>query len=639
MRSFWISRLRAIGKKVKVAEVSFSEHLNVISGPSDTGKTYILQCIDYMLGAKEPPKSVPEDEGYSTLLMEIVSNGADRYSLKRSLKHGGNFMLFESSIDDIRDDSEGQILAARHNPKNPETVSSFFLGLCGLSEIVIRSSTSKTRPVSFRDVAKFAVIDENRIISDGSPVYPTGQYVTRTANLSLFDYFASGEDSSGLITTPDIKVRKASWRAKVELYDQMIRDIEIESLEEKASLTDRLARLDARVSELTVVIESNSTLIADSQWERARSWEEWHRVTSRKSVVEQLVSRFSLLDKHYTSDIERLAFVAEADHYISQIGVDLHCPICGSPFEGHNDDHESDGLTDTKSIRFAAKAEIEKLNVLRNDLESTADNLTSEMDELDFAISIANESIASIDSLLNTTLVTAQKVSKNELDLLLTERKGVATSLSMWARLEEYQTQRKMLGLEPVQTRDKEPLESTAGSSTGRRKFCDRVQSILGRWQFPNNGVVEFSQQMDLVVNGVARRSHGKGIRAILHAAFTITLMLHARDRHPGFVVLDSPLTSFRPRDEYQVDEDIQRAFFQYLSSLKDGQIIVLENKEPPDDLVKKLRYEHFSGDERVGRVGFYPPKSTDASVKPSTSSVARGAKKRMPDKRIKSGE
>ena len=68
MPSFWISRLRAIGKKVKTAEVSFSKHFNVISGASDTGKSYILQCINYMMGAKDPPMSVTEDQGYGTLV-------------------------------------------------------------------------------------------------------------------------------------------------------------------------------------------------------------------------------------------------------------------------------------------------------------------------------------------------------------------------------------------------------------------------------------------------------------------------------------------------------------------------------------------------------------------------------------------
>jgi DNA repair ATPase RecN len=56
MPSFWISRVRAVGKKVPPAEVSFGANLNVISGASDTGKSYILQCINYMLGVGKSPE-------------------------------------------------------------------------------------------------------------------------------------------------------------------------------------------------------------------------------------------------------------------------------------------------------------------------------------------------------------------------------------------------------------------------------------------------------------------------------------------------------------------------------------------------------------------------------------------------------
>jgi hypothetical protein len=48
------------------------------------------------------------------------------------------------------------------------------------------------------------------------------------------------------------------------------------------------------------------------------------------------------------------------------------------------------------------------------------------------------------------------------------------------------------------------------------------------------------------------RSAHGKGVRAILHAAFTIGLAQYCFDRdiaHPGFVVLDSPLVTYRPPD------------------------------------------------------------------------------------------
>jgi hypothetical protein len=179
--------------------------------------------------------------------------------------------------------------------------------------------------------------------------------------------------------------------------------------------------------------------------------------------------------------------------------------------------------------------------------------------------------------------------------------------MSSRSRLESLIRQRQALGPEPKRAKTITLNEATVGETSGRRQFCDRVQTILNHWQYQQNGIVEFNEGMDLVVAGIPRRSHGKGVRAILQSAFTVTLMLHAKDRHPRFVVLDSPLTSYREKDAYEVDEDVQQGFFQHLSSLQECQIIVLENKEPPAELQSKMQYIHFAGSKGPGRAGFYP--------------------------------
>lgn len=51
-----ILELALTGKDTSKASITFEKGLNVITGASDTGKSFILQCIDYMFGAKNPPK-------------------------------------------------------------------------------------------------------------------------------------------------------------------------------------------------------------------------------------------------------------------------------------------------------------------------------------------------------------------------------------------------------------------------------------------------------------------------------------------------------------------------------------------------------------------------------------------------------
>ena len=71
------------------------------------------------------------------------------------------------------------------------------------------------------------------------------------------------------------------------------------------------------------------------------------------------------------------------------------------------------------------------------------------------------------------------------------------------------------------------------------------------------------------------------------------------RPPSPGFVVLDSPITSYR---EGRVDEaedeaapEVQAAFWDNLAKwTKDEQVVLIENKEPTESARQLAHYVHF---------------------------------------------
>lgn len=67
MSGFYIKSITAHGSGKKDATVSFCEGLNIIQGYSDTGKTCILKCIDYMFGSSEEP--FDRNTGYCRVTM------------------------------------------------------------------------------------------------------------------------------------------------------------------------------------------------------------------------------------------------------------------------------------------------------------------------------------------------------------------------------------------------------------------------------------------------------------------------------------------------------------------------------------------------------------------------------------------
>jgi hypothetical protein len=607
MATFWITRLRVIGDGKTNAEIEFGPHLNLISGASDSGKSYILNCIRYMFAAAGAPDPVPEAAGYSTLLMEVETSAGKRFVLQRSLKKGGDLLHHAVPLEEWTGEG-GTALKARHSSDKLDNVSRFLLSLCDLADVEIAQSKTKKRSLNFRDIVKFSLIDETAIIDQRTPIYPSRQHNDETADKSVFDFLTSGEDASSLIVAPDAKIEKASWRARYELYSQLMDELKSQTPDVEEVSKENLQRIEAQIEEVSKAIaESNRTLTAE-HIARSNLWGGWHKTSARRSVVGELLSRFSLLGEHYNSDIDRLGFLAEADHYLSQIGAAAHCPVCGALI-GEHAESEHEGVAVRSDIRTAAAAESAKLKELLDDLGLTQETLAIEADDLDAELSGITVLIDEIDAQISEDLVPQLQLAKGELSDLFAERSRCIAEIDAHARLRSLAMRQGGLGPEPKQKRQKKrDKDAAVVEPAHRREFLNRVQKLLTAWRYTPVDIAEFNpEDMDLVVAGQTRRSHGKGYRAILLSAFTIALMLQAKGRHPALVILDSPLTSYRENDAYELEADIQRGFFEHLLNFTEGQVIVLENKEPPADLQQRMHYEHFSGVAGLGRKGFYP--------------------------------
>ncbi|UVO30729.1 hypothetical protein [Bradyrhizobium arachidis] len=124
-----------------------------------------------------------------------------------------------------------------------------------------------------------------------------------------------------------------------------------------------------------------------------------------------------------------------------------------------------------------------------------------------------------------------------------------------------------------------------------------------------------------LRIDGKKRKDNGKGVRAVTHSAFKVALLIYCRERnlpHPGFLVLDTPLLTYRDplctNSPLSDDEDALKKsslidhFFEHLSSVsKLGQIIVVENVDLPMGIAKWANVETFTGDPANDRFGLFP--------------------------------
>ncbi|PLT28157.1 hypothetical protein [Peribacillus deserti] len=196
------------------------------------------------------------------------------------------------------------------------------------------------------------------------------------------------------------------------------------------------------------------------------------------------------------------------------------------------------------------------------------------------------------------------------LDRILNEQK-VNTELELRnSQLNELliEQQEIELGLAAKNKQNSSDVKTT-GLSLYIKAFVNIIQYLLKEWNFPDLGKVLFDEkELDLNISDKFRKDYGKGFRAIGYTAFIIGLMRYCIQQqlpHPGFVVLDSPLTTFRDRDQNEEDisEPMQENFFNTLRKSKE-QIIILENKEPSNEIKYLINYIEFTKDSK-GRYGF----------------------------------
>lgn len=614
---FQLRALRVTGKDKTPAELSFGPGCNVIAGASNTGKSYILQCIDFACAAGTRPKLIDESLGYERVELEFEDHAGVMHRFERSLK--GAAALHSILTSATWTEADPPTLGAKHSEDNPNTISGFLLTLSDLWDKWVRINQSgHTDSLSFRDVAHLTLINETRIIAEGSPIF-TGKDNTEPKEASVFNLLLTGVDDSSVIAHETQKQNQARRKAQLELLDRMIERTEeqiAKADKEPASASERKKRVEETIAQRTDIVTANQNEIAGQEYRRQEAWTLFQEVRAKRNATEHLRSRFKLLEEHYKNDLARLSAIIEADHYFSQL-QEVRCPLCGAAIadnEAHV--HRSEENSELVNLRTACHEEVRKIQALLKELLGTTTQLDTELSDLlnreQQQTSLFQEATARIQR----ELAPRAKQLQGELSEFIERRDDLAHVEMLHEKLAGLRQDREAIAKDVWK---KKPIEDDGQQGVlvpqAIEKFSLAVEATLKEWQYPDLTRVTFNnERFDLIISGKDRASEGKGFRAIAYSAFIIGLLRYCAEQnlpHSGLVALDSPLVTYKRKDTQPgeaIPEDVKRAFYEALASTPpDRQIIILENEDPPESVHAKLHYTHFSRSYDVGRYGFFP--------------------------------
>lgn len=608
-----VAKILLTGADVDDAFIEFGPGANILAGQSDTGKSYLLHCLDYIFGADELKKRIPEAEPYSQLFVQFRNALGEDLTLERSLS-GGGLAAHYCKISGISGEGE-KIVVRRGSSGQTKDITAVLFPFAGMNpEARLRKNDrGEIQRLTIRTVLPVFLINEISIIDEKSPVVGDAAF-DATARKRMFAYLLSGKDDTGILAAERQDIVKARNSAKLGLISEMLEPLQHRSSQFDDDPEETVEKVDAAIeaisAELSQTTEQRGALFRLLQTETA----ELQKAETQIIAIEEVLSRYKLLGERYRSDLKRLDFIAEGAHYFSGL-QDVTCPLCDQPMDFK---HIHTAADNSVSIYEGARIEAAKIKALDADLAETMLTLDTRLASWKEQRENSNTNIGSFETRLNQILTPTLIGLNKRLERLIARRVALENIRNDRDQLQSLQMMKddieKATSGRSAASSKWEPLPSVA-----LRGFCKSVEDVLVEWKWANDPRVEFDQvDFDIVVDGQSRQSHGKGVRSVLYAAFVVGLLRYSNSQgkpHPGFIVLDSPLTSYRKaparnQADGPVSQSVETAFWESLLKLDPAtQIIVIENKEPPTNVARGVHYQWFAGDTAVGnqRQGFIP--------------------------------
>ncbi|GAA3212411.1 hypothetical protein GCM10020256_11800 [Streptomyces thermocoprophilus] len=260
-----------------LATVDFDPSLTVVYGASDTGKSFVAESIEYMLGGSKL-NLVSEAEGYSQILLGLELDDGTPLTLLR-VPETNTIHVHWADLRELVTRPSDFDVTAKHTARSKNSLSQFLLGHLGWDDLRIRTNDAGgTRELRLSDLVHLSVIPENRMVDKRSPVLHSSSANGKTAAASVMRLLLTGEGDAEATTGMNAGQRRVN-KGQVSLLDRIILD-----LQNKLSTSENVQELRDRHRRLQTTIDGYSRAVETITQQHLNS------VAERMSVTEELAA-------------------------------------------------------------------------------------------------------------------------------------------------------------------------------------------------------------------------------------------------------------------------------------------------------------------------------------------------------------
>lgn len=587
MANFYIKRISLTGRQVETASVLFEKGLNIIYGPSNTGKSYIAECIDYMFGSDAKTFRIGSETGYDCVTMLVIYKG-DEIHLERHFEDNNIYVYSHNS--DIK---SGKYTRNKGNAN----IGDMWLRLMGIDDPpkILANENFRRWALTLRTILHTFLIDEDDIIQTGSIFYKRAGY-SKTAILSSLLYFMTNDSLEHYDAREAKSIKDAKRNAIIEYINSSLSNLANRKNDLREQTVPKIEETQGKINSIMDEIYSTEGNLSAAVERSEKLSHEIYEINSKLAESTMLHNRYQALRSQYISDIRRLTFIADGEIHRESHAETTRCPFCDGTL----------GKEEVESCVEAAGSELRRIQAHLNDLRDAEENIIMEINELNEtsnSLKIERTNVEKvIDSKLKPKIHTLRQTLSDYSNSI-----EVHQETSVIGRFEnDMITDLKNYEGEDENEVKYKPRDHFNDQMIGH--FNEILDKILDNCGFENYSSSYFSKDtFDVVVNGKAKAKFGKGYRAFLNSVLALTLMEYLATYgvyKPGLLVIDSPILSLKEKTSEKASDSMKKSLFRYmLNNQQNGQTIIIENEIPKLDYTH-ANLIHFTKDPNIGRYG-----------------------------------
>lgn len=604
--------------------VQFRNGFNYISGHTSTGKTSILEMIDYALGSKGH-KSYIEIGSACSQIELVLYIGNEKYRLRRQL-----FDFKSAIVAETWDEEKQKFLFYNRleidSPSNPKSLSAFLIEKMGLANMTISGQV-----FSFRDLYKYCYIKQTEI--DNEDILGEKSWEKDFKRKATFEIIFNIYDK----TLEEFKSRLEDRREeakelaiKISGIQEFLKSVDISTFQEctqrKTALEHEIAKFQQQLSAIKKEghIESGASMSLRKEVEQTKN--ALQKISEEKTDQEQYLSKLRLLYNQYISEIEKKELAIEGYIAFNQYEF-LFCPNCLKPINrsdnvevcclcgSEKSDDKGELILIKKDISIIKRKSnellkfIESEDVKYDDILHRESMCKAQLDESEIELSQLSKDYIN-PNIEQIEYCNYEIGKKNRLIFELQK------DVKMFEEVDRYQKliKDKDASIQLLKANIKALSENTIDKQELLNQLSQEFESILKAFEYPKLSAAFIDEKKYLpYVRGRKYDDIGSlaGVTLITMAYYLAVMLVGTSEKfhHPNLLIIDSPRKNLgaqaaKNEEEEFKDEKIFNATIKYLyetsEKKRDELQLIVVNNGYPDFLPIECIIAEFDADGRA---------------------------------------